>query len=646
MNNKRFRTIHKFCLAAGLVLAAPRPGRVGEETSPAAASDIAAEVTSSTTAPYRTGAEKLPLSPPVTMPDGVEFVTWENRTDYTRTFIVDQNHPLASDLNPGTADKPFRTINRAAQILSAGERVLIKSGIYREQVVPRAGGNGPESMISYQAAPGAEVVLKGSKIVRSEWVRSRNPGHFSEKLWMTVLPDSLFPEVSPFTLENASAADIEIMPWAREWSGRVPYTLRRGLVFQDGRRLVQLAVYEDLVRLPGSFWVDSTGCVLHVHPFDGIDPDRALWEVTVRGILFKPEKTDLGYVQVRGLTFAHAGNGFPRTGVGALFTMGGHHWIIEDNCFHDINSVAVEVGARSLEVRDRGLGRKDSERARKSPGSVIVRGNVIFDCGTGGIQGYVNSNALVENNHIFNIGFQDVERYWECAAIKLLVTRRTLVRCNLIHDVEAAMAIWLDWDNRYSRITRNTVYDIEMCCNGALFVEASQFPNMIDNNIVRDIHGVAIYGGDSDSLIIAHNLIESCTGTGIHALVITGRRLNGRPLSSRHHLIANNIICTREAISLQDPDNVSDHNLFCAGFDLLQWRKRGFDRSSRAAAFESHLDRGKVQLRLHSDTVISQFDPVRYCDFDFFGFGRGGRATAGPFHDRFAKPVVLDIDPR
>jgi hypothetical protein len=134
------------------VLAAPRPDCIGEKTSPAAASGFAAEVTSRTAAPDRTRAEMLPLSPPVTMPDNIEFVTWENRTDYTRTFIVDQNHPLASDLNPGTVDKPFRTISRAAQILSPGERVFIKSGIYREQVDSRAGGNGPESMISYQAA--------------------------------------------------------------------------------------------------------------------------------------------------------------------------------------------------------------------------------------------------------------------------------------------------------------------------------------------------------------------------------------------------------------------------------------------------------------------------------------------------------------
>ena len=57
---------------------------------------------------------------------------------------------------------------------------------------------------------------------------------------MTKLPASLFERENPFTLENASAADIEIMPWATEWSGRVPYTLKRGLLFQDGRRLAQL----------------------------------------------------------------------------------------------------------------------------------------------------------------------------------------------------------------------------------------------------------------------------------------------------------------------------------------------------------------------------------------------------------------------
>ena len=63
----------------------------------------------------RRGAEDVSLSPPVFLPDGTEFRAWECRTKWTRTYVVDQMHPEASDENPGTSERPFRTIGRAAE---------------------------------------------------------------------------------------------------------------------------------------------------------------------------------------------------------------------------------------------------------------------------------------------------------------------------------------------------------------------------------------------------------------------------------------------------------------------------------------------------------------------------------------------------
>ena len=588
------------------------------------------------------------------LPDGAVFQTWGNTTTYSTTYVVDQNHPQASDDNPGTADAPFRTINRAAQVVAAGERVLIKSGVYREKVVPRRGGDGPDAMISYEAAPGARVVVKGSRVVEPEWVRSMTnvqgdgpwAATFSEKLWMITLPDALFPERNPFTIQNASAADMEVMPWAQGWTGRVPYTLPRGLVFQEGQRLVQLSSYEDLVRVPGSFWVDTTQTALHVHPYGGLDPNEAVMEVTVQAHLFKPDVTDLGYIQVKGITFMHAGNGFPRTGVGALFTMGGHHWIIENNRFEGVNSVAVEIGARSIEVADRDASRTDWQRAMQSPGQVIVRGNVIADAGTGGIQGYVLLGALVEDNHLYGIGWQDVERYWENAAVKLLRTTDTLVRRNLIHDVQAGSAIWLDWDIRNSRITRNTVYNLTMCCNGALFIEAAQVPNLIDHNILWGIHGVPIYTGDADSLTIAYNFIGPSTGPGILSKVGTNRMLNGRPLTSRHNRIVHNVFYKASPMVIEDPANTSNRNVFSAEFDLNAWHAEGFDTDSWSEDFAVSFDPDQVALRLDTRMTLPRRNRLPILDVDFFEVARSTHATVGPFQDQFARPVVLNVDPR
>ncbi len=74
----------------------------------------------------------------VLLPDGREFVSWEKPLQFTRTYYVDNQDPRASDSNPGTRELPFLTINRAAQVLAPGERVVIRSGVGRRRVPPRA----------------------------------------------------------------------------------------------------------------------------------------------------------------------------------------------------------------------------------------------------------------------------------------------------------------------------------------------------------------------------------------------------------------------------------------------------------------------------------------------------------------------------
>ncbi len=45
-----------------------------------------------------------------------------------------------SDTADGTADQPFRSINRAAGVARPGDTVLVHAGEYREWVKPRRGG--------------------------------------------------------------------------------------------------------------------------------------------------------------------------------------------------------------------------------------------------------------------------------------------------------------------------------------------------------------------------------------------------------------------------------------------------------------------------------------------------------------------------
>ena len=157
-----------------------------------------------------------PLDPPVLLPDGTPFETWEASPEFSRTYYVDGALDQASDENPGTREAPFRTIQRAADVLQPGERVVIAAGVYRERVRPTRGGSGPTRMISYEAAPGADVIVRGSRVLSVPWVRAgEDQGSGLASTWRTTLPADLFADENPFHRVNLTPEQIDrCMPWA------------------------------------------------------------------------------------------------------------------------------------------------------------------------------------------------------------------------------------------------------------------------------------------------------------------------------------------------------------------------------------------------------------------------------------------------
>jgi alpha-L-arabinofuranosidase len=588
------------------------------------------------------------------LPDGRRFPFWQDETSYTRTYVVDASYPDAGDENPGTEDRPLMTIGAAAALVQPGERVLVKSGVYRERIAPARGGTGPDGMIAYEVARGHKVIVSGSRVVLEPWARSTDPHgeDYSFRIWQVALDRDLFPyEDRPFATPNASNAEIDLMPWALRWKDRVPYTLPRGLVFQDGRRLTQLAVYEDLVRLPGSYWVDSAYCVLHVHPFDGVDPNMAMFEVTVQEQLFRPATEGLGYIRVSGFIFEHAGNGFPRVGTGAVHVNGGHHWIIERNIVRHCNSVGIEAGARVNEAQ--AATADENARAAAHSGGFLIRGNTVYDCGTGGIEGHTVRDTLIDGNHIYAIGWQDVERYWECAAIKTLINDHVLVRGNLIHDTEAASAIWLDWDNRHCRITQNVVINALETHNGAVFIEASQQPNWIDHNVIWHAWRSGITLFDSDQVLVAHNLIAHAA-IPVLSRVNTDRSLHGRRLTSRDNVIRNNLFYANGDLPVMaDAENVCDTNAYTAPFEqpaLTGQVNPDWDVDSTALVAYLALDMETLELTLQFEgpdgvpVALPAVPSLEGLDVDFFGqLLPDGAVTVGPVQGLGPGPLILDL---
>ena len=567
----------------------------------------------------------------VLLPDGRSFHFWDDKTDYNKIYYVDQNNPKASDQNQGTETSPFKTINQAAQVVLPGEKVIVKRGIYRENIRPARGGGNEKSMICYEAAPGDEVIISGSEVLKERWVRSKTPYKpsmtFSHKLWMAMVPGTYFKEPSPFKIQNLDEYELKVMSWANDWKNRVPYTLLRGLVFQDGKRMVQLSSYEDIVKLQGSYWVDTTQnenhlFTIHIHPFDGKDPNQQQFEITTRQSPFNPKVKGINYIRVNGFTFEQVGNGFQVSAKGAFSTYGGSHWIIENNIFRKINSVAVEIGA----VTDRHFDDEDSDDNFKAvSGRHIVRKNTIYDCGTGGIQGLINKESLVEDNHIFNIGWQEAEFYYETAAIKLHMTQNCLVRRNHIHDIEAAMGIWLDSDNINSRVSQNLIYNVS-CNFGGIFMEISFRPNLVDNNLVWNCGKNGIYQHDADSLYIVHNIIGKSKENGIKMTSNAGRKKdNGEFTTAKHNIVINNILIDNPSpFSYSDTINTSDNNIISSSanssnFDWEAWHRKGFDKNSRTVEISSSFDPSGLLFNIKVNAQLPEVDRLPFINEDLLG---------------------------
>jgi len=85
------------------------------------------------------------------------------------TYYVDQNHPQASDSNTGTETLPWATITKAAQVMVAGDTVLVKAGTYLNTTgtwttpgILTANSGTPGNPITIKAFPGDQVIVKGS----------------------------------------------------------------------------------------------------------------------------------------------------------------------------------------------------------------------------------------------------------------------------------------------------------------------------------------------------------------------------------------------------------------------------------------------------------------------------------------------------
>ena len=411
-----------------------------------------------------------------------------------------------ADNADGSEGRPLRTISRAAELARPDDTVLVHAGEYREWVRPRRGGLSDARRITYQAAPGEHVVIKGSERVAS-WERELGT------VWRVSVPNALFGDWNPYVLQVAG-------DWLVE--PRAPMARHLGDVYLNGLSFYEVSTRDEVTDPPlrtevTDHWTRTTDRVRNPEQtrlvwytevgadattiwanFQGADPNAELVEINVRRSVFSPVGHHYDYITVRGFELAQAACPWtPPTAdqpglIGPNWAKG---WIIEDNVIHDAKCSAVSLGKEASTGHNYATLRGDKPGHeyqvesvfaarqigwdREHIGSHVVRRNTIFDCGQNGIVGHLGCVfSTIEDNHIYNIAIKREFYGHEIAGIKLHAAIDVEIRHNRIHD--CSLGTWLDWQAQGARVSRNLYYRN----NRDLFVEVSHGPYLVEHNVL------------------------------------------------------------------------------------------------------------------------------------------------------------------
>jgi Right handed beta helix region/Protein of unknown function (DUF1565) len=389
-----------------------------------------------------------------------------------------------SDSASGSADQPYRTINKAASVAQPGDSVVVHGGTYREWVKPICGGTSESTRIVYRAAPGEEVLVKGSERVTT-WIPE------GAGVWKLELPNSYFGDYNPYQL-TLSGGWLNYGQWHH-----------RGDVYLNGEAFYEKRTAQEVTETERTWFCQADGNVTMIRAnFGHANPNTELTEINVRESIFMPEVTGLKYITVDGFHFMHAAaNWAPPVlalQTGAVGTRMGRNWIIENCTVVNARCVGIILGhAPGVDYAD-----------INAFGDHIIRNNVIRRCGQAGIAGQKGATrSLISGNLIEDTNYRREFGGWETAAIKFHNSVDTVISGNLIrgvyHQKEGAFGIWMDYGNQGTRITRNIIEKTEAA---TVFLEMDHGPTLVDNNILV---GQPVRS-NSEGTVFAHNLFVDC----------------------------------------------------------------------------------------------------------------------------------------
>jgi hypothetical protein len=387
----------------------------------------------------------------------------------------------------GTAAAPFRTIQKAADVMQAGDICTVHAGLYREWVKPPRGGTSATNRIVYRAASGEAVYVSGAERITT-WTQEGS-------VWKAVLPNTTFGAVNPYSAKITG----DYLVYGGD--------KHQGAVYLNGELYVEKLTEAEVTGTPGQWraLVDASNTTIWAN-FGAKNPNTETAEITVRKYVFAPTAVGLGYITLEGFHILQAATNWapplamPQEGM--VMTNHGLGWIIQNNELSDSRAVCLAVG----------VGTANHSSDPSKTGNHLIRNNLFRRCGQGGIVGNAGAPvSIIERNLIEEVNPLTDFGGWENAGIKLHQAVDVVIRNNVIRKVHAGGAagygIWLDWQNQGNRVTGNVIYQTDW---STIQLEMNHGPNLIDNNILIG-SGISDV---SDNTIYVHNLITQ-SGLGV-----------------------------------------------------------------------------------------------------------------------------------
>ena len=233
----------------------------------------------------------------------------------------------------------------------------------------------------------------------------------------------------------------------------------------------------------------------------------------MRKTVLYPEKTNIDFLTIRGLTMRHAATPWaPPTAeqYGLLGTHWSKGWIIEENVVSHSACSGIALGKYGDEFDNASSNTAEGyvetiHRALKNGwnkdgiGSHIVRNNVISHCEQAGIVGSLGAAfSVVSGNSIHDVYIHRLFGGSEMAGIKFHGAIDVEISHN--HIYRTVRGLWLDWMAQGTRVTANLFHDND----DDVYVEVSHGPYLVDNNTF--LSPISLHDASQGGAFV-HNLI-------------------------------------------------------------------------------------------------------------------------------------------